>query len=177
VNHLDVVTRTSLAYPVTAGFAVDLGSGFLEDLFDGRPGSGGTTWHEGGTITGTLLTTRDTRADEKEAFGFKLLGATDGIRVVRVTTIDDDVTLLQVGLELLDETVDSRTSLDEEDDLARALEFCAEFLDGVCTLNVGAYKDIVKVSSTDEYEVIGDLLPHWRGNHLLCWLYGCRRRR
>jgi hypothetical protein len=40
VNHLDVVTRTSLANPVTAGFTVDLGSGFLEDLLDSGPGSG-----------------------------------------------------------------------------------------------------------------------------------------
>lgn len=39
VNHLNVVTRTSLANPVTAGFTVDLGSGFLEDLLDSGPGS------------------------------------------------------------------------------------------------------------------------------------------
>jgi hypothetical protein len=137
VNHLDVVTRASLTNPVTAGFTVDLSSGFLEDLLDGGPGSGGTTRHERGTVTSALLTARDTRADEKEALGLKLLGATDGIRVVGVTTIDDDVTLLQVGLELLNEAVDGRTGLDKEDDLAGALEFCAELLDRVGALDIG----------------------------------------
>jgi hypothetical protein len=92
-------------------------------------------------MTSTLLTTRHTRADEKKALGLKFLGAADGIRVVGVTTIDDDITLLQVGLELLNEAVDSRTSLDEKNDLARALEFSAELLDRVCALDLGAYSE------------------------------------
>lgn len=42
---------------------------------------------------------------------------------MRVSTVDDDVALLKMWLELRDEGVNRRTSLDEENDLARMLEF------------------------------------------------------
>jgi len=77
VNHLDVVTRTSFAYPVTARFAVRLSSSFLENLLDMWPGSGRTTRHERRSISGTFLTTRYTGANEKEALGLKGLGTTN----------------------------------------------------------------------------------------------------
>ena len=80
-------------------------------------------------MTGTLLTTGDTRANEEEALGLELLAAADGVRVVGVTTIDDDIARLEVGDELLDEGVNCRTSLDEKDDFARALELGTELLD------------------------------------------------
>ena len=89
-------------------------------------------------MTGTLLTTRNTRADEEEALGLELLGAADGVGVVGVATVDDDVTGLKEGDELLDEVVDGRAGLDEEDDLARALELLAELLNRPGTDNVGA---------------------------------------
>ena len=89
-------------------------------------------------MTGTLLTTRNTRADEEEALGLELLGAADGVGVVGVTTVDDDVTGLKEGNELLDEVVDGRAGLDEEDDLAGSLELCDKLLEGVGALDVGA---------------------------------------
>ena len=138
MDHLHVVTRASLADPVTARLAVDLGSSSLEDLLDVRPCSGGTTRHEGGTVTGTLLTTGHTGTDEQEALRLKLLGATDRIGVVRVTTVNDDVTRFEVRDELLNESIDGGTGLDEEDDLAGTLELGAELLDRVGTLDLGA---------------------------------------
>ena len=90
-------------------------------------------------MTGTFLTARDTGADEEKALGLELLGAADRVGVVRVTTVNDDIALLKVGDELLDESIDSRASLDEEDDLAGALELRAELLDGPCADDVGTY--------------------------------------
>ena len=122
VNHLHVVSGTTLADPVAAWLALNLGSRLLEDLFDVRPCSGGTAGHEGRSVTGTLFTTRHTTADEKETLGLEILGSADGVGVVRVTTVDDDVTLLKVRGKLIDEGIDGRASLDEEDDFARRLE-------------------------------------------------------
>jgi len=102
------------------------------------PSGVGSTGHEGRTVSGTLLTTRDTGTDEQETLGLELVGSSDRVRVVRVTTVNDDVTLLKVGLELSDEVIDGLTGLDKEDDSSRGLELGAELLDGVGTDNVGS---------------------------------------
>ena len=57
---------------------------------------------------------------------------------MRVSTINDDVTLLEVWLELSDEVVNSLTGLDEEDDSPGCSELAAELLDGMGTDNVGS---------------------------------------
>jgi len=64
---------------------------------------------------------------------------------MRVTTIDDNITLLKVRFELFDELVDGIASFDEEDDLTRLLEFSAEFFDGVSALNIRACRDGARV--------------------------------
>lgn len=138
--HLDVVSGTGFPDPVTAGLAVDLSSGSLEYFFDGRPRSGGTARHKGRTITSTLLATRNTRSDEQEALSLELLGATDRIGIVRVTTVDDDVARIKIRLKLGDKAVNGRTSLDEEDNLAWTLELGDELLNRVCALNFGAWE-------------------------------------
>ena len=79
----------------------------------------------------TLLSTGNTRTDEQQSLLLQLGGPSDRVRVVRVSTIDDDVTLLEVGLELLNEGIDCGTGLDEEDDLSGSLEFGAKLFDGV----------------------------------------------
>ena len=129
---------TGLADPVAARLALSLSGGFLEDLLDVGPGGIATTGHQRRAVTGTLLTTRDTGADEEQALGLELVGAADRVGVVRVTTVDDDVSLLEVRLELGNEVVDGLAGLDEEDDAARTLELGAELLDGVGADDVGA---------------------------------------
>jgi hypothetical protein len=57
---------------------------------------------------------------------------------VRVTTVNDNVTLLEVGLELGNKVVDGLAGLDEENDAAGALQVLAELLDGAGANNVGA---------------------------------------
>lgn len=136
MNHLDVVPGSSLADPITAWRAVCLCGSLLEDLLDSGPGSSRTTGHHRGTVTSTLLASRDTRANEQQTLCLKLPSSADGVRVVGVTTVDDDITLLEEGFELGDETVHSVTSFDEEDDLARGFQLLAELLDGVGALDV-----------------------------------------
>ena len=57
---------------------------------------------------------------------------------MRVSTINDDVTLLEVWLELSDKVVNSLTGLDEKNDSPGCSELAAELLDGVGTDNVGS---------------------------------------
>jgi len=47
-------------------------------------------------MTGAFLTTRDTGTDEKESLSFELLNTADGVRIVRITTVDDDIALFKV---------------------------------------------------------------------------------
>lgn len=138
MDHLDVVAGASLTNPVAAGVTVDLGGGLLEDLFDCGPSGSRATGHERGTMASTLFTTRNTRANKEKTFGLELLGASDRIRVVGVATINDDVTLLEMGHQLGDEIIDGRPSLDEKNDLAGALEFGSKLLDRVGTLDICA---------------------------------------
>lgn len=140
MDHLDVVTRAGLTDPITARFTKCFGSCSLEDRLNCGPGGRRTTRHEGRTVAGALLPSRNTRANEQEALRFKLLGPSDGIGVMGVTTVNDDIALFEMGSELLDEGVNGRTGLDKEDDFAWPLELGNELLDGMSTLDSGAYK-------------------------------------
>lgn len=134
VDHLDEVAGTLVTDPVTAGLAVvTLGGDALEDVLDVRPGGLVTTGHERGTVTGTLLTTRDSAANEADALLGQVLGTAVAVGEVGVTTVDDDVTLLEVRQESLDELVNGLTSHDQKHDTAGALELGAELLNGVST--------------------------------------------
>jgi hypothetical protein len=148
VNHLHVVTSTGFTDPVTARFAVGLGSSFLENLLDVWPSSVGTTEHEGRTMTGAFLTTGNTTPDEEEALGFEFLGSTDGIRVVRASSVNDDITLLKVWDKLLDEIINSRSGLDEQDNFAGLLELGAELLKGMSALDFSTCYDGSRTSKS-----------------------------
>lgn len=102
------------------------------------PSGVGTTGHQRRTVTGTLLTAGNSGTDEQQALGLELVASTDGVGVVRVSTVNDDVALLEVGLELRNKVVDGFAGLDEEDDTAGRLELGAELLDRVGTNDVGS---------------------------------------
>lgn len=183
MDHLDVVAGTSLSNPVTAGNTVHLSSGGLENGLDGIPGCRTAAGHEGGAIPCTLLTTRHTGANKQETLFLELLGAADRIGVVRVTTIDDDVALLEMGGKLADEAVDRGASLDEEDDFAGSFELGNQFLDRVGTDYVGAcdsrFKKIElnKQAEKSENSKTADLWLRFQGSCQLWKLYDCRHKR
>ena len=133
------MTRTGFAYPVAAWLTVHLGSSLLENLLDRWPSGSGSTRHERRTITGTLLATRNAGANEKKTFSLKFLRAADRVGVVRVTTINDNIALLEMGLKLLNEVINGLAGLHKEHNLAGSLKLRDEFLNRVSTLNVGAY--------------------------------------
>ena len=139
MNHLDVVTGASLANPITARLTERLGSSGLEDGLNRGPSGRRTTGHERRTMTGTLLSSRNAGTNEQETFLLEFLGPSDRVGIVGVTAINDDITLFEMGDELLDERVDGITGLDKEDNFAWPLQLGSELLDGVSTLDFGAY--------------------------------------
>lgn len=82
-------------------------------------------------MTSSLLSTRHSSANEEQSFGLELGSAPDRVGEVRVATVDDDISLLEVRLEERDKVVDGRSGLDEENDLAGSLELAAKLLDRV----------------------------------------------
>jgi len=133
VDHLDVVASTLVTDPVTARLAVALSGDALEDVLNVGPGGFVTTGHEGGTVAGTLFTTGDTAADEADALLREVAGAAVGVGEVGVTTVNNDVTLLEEGEEGLDEVINGLAGHDEEHNATGTLKLGAELLDGVGT--------------------------------------------
>ncbi|KAH3667268.1 hypothetical protein OGAPHI_002917 [Ogataea philodendri] len=135
VDHLDVVAGSGISNPVTAWLAVRLGSNGLENVLDVWPCLDSTTWHQRRTVTGTFLTTRHTGSNEQNALLLEIGKTSVGVWEVRVTTIDDNVTLLHVRQKLVDETVDRVSGLHKQDNSSRSLKLLAQLLDGVGTKN------------------------------------------
>jgi hypothetical protein len=95
-----------------------------------------TTRHDAGAVTGTLFSSGYTGSDESDTLLREVLGTAVRVRVVGVTTVDDDITLLGATLEEeLDEVVDGLTRHDEHHHAARLLELRNELLDGVSADN------------------------------------------
>jgi len=87
-------------------------------------------------MTGALLAARDTGTDEKESLGLNLFNAADCIWVVRVSTVNDDITLFEMRGQLVDKVIDGGASFDKKDDLARTLELGDKLFDGMGPLDV-----------------------------------------
>jgi hypothetical protein len=79
---------------LTAWLTIALSRDGLQDILDIWPGFLVATGHDGRSITSTLFTAGYSSTNESNAFFSKVLCATVGIRVVRVATVDDNVTLL-----------------------------------------------------------------------------------
>ena len=108
------VSRCRLASTVAASGSRE--SERTEDLLDLGPGGLGSSGHHGRTVSGSLLSSGDSGSNEQETLGLELGGSSDRVGVVRVSTVNDDVSLLELRNELADEVVNSGSGLDEEDD-------------------------------------------------------------
>src|SRR5260221_10916781 len=139
VHHLDVVSSTLLTDPVTARLSESLSSRLLEDLLNMNPSSGTTTRHKRRTMSSTFLTPRHTRTNIKKTLRLQFLHTTSRIGIMGVTTINDDISFLEMRNELLDEIIDGITGFDEKNDLARCLQLCNEFLDRMSSLDIRSY--------------------------------------
>lgn len=189
VDHLDVVTGTLVADPLAAGLAIRLGRDGLEDVLyccqsnlspllrnshlDVWPGLLVTTRHDAGAITGTLLTTRDTASNETDTLASQVFCAAVGIGIVRVSTVDDDVTLFNTALvdQELNEVVDRLASHDEHHHASGLLELLDELLDGVCADN-GLALGLCFISALYGSMEKRRILPSFKNRSTLATLFG-----
>jgi hypothetical protein len=127
------VHKLTITNPLTARLAIRLGRDGLQNVLDVWPCLLVTTWHDGWTIAGTLLSSGDTSAYESDAFLSQVSASSVGIWVMRVAAVNDDVALLNTSLceESFDELVDSFSGLDEEHHTSWLLELGDEILDAV----------------------------------------------
>lgn len=138
VYHLDVVSSTLISHPLATWVAMvtlALGSDALENILDVWPGLLISTGHQGRSVSRTLLASGYTRTDESDPLARQVLCSAVGVREMGITTIDDDVALLEQGQEGLDEIVNRLAGHDQEHDTARCLELGDELLEGVGTFN------------------------------------------
>jgi len=130
VDHLDIVTSTLITNPLAAWLSITLGGDALEDILDIWPGLLVSTGHQGRTESGTLLTTGNTATNETDSLGLQVFCSAVGVWEMRVTTINDDITLLNTGREeSLDEVVDGLSGHNQEHHSAGSLELGDEVLD------------------------------------------------
>ena len=137
MDHLHEVTGAVLADPVATGFAIGrLRANFLENRFDVRPGSGTAAGHDGRAFERAFLAAADTSADVQQTFAFDILGAPDCVSEQAVAAVDQDVAGLADGNQLVNQLIHRLAGFDEQDDLARLLQFVRQLLDAVATHDV-----------------------------------------
>jgi hypothetical protein len=124
--------KLTVADPLTAGFAVALSRNRLENVLDVWPCLLVTTGHDGWAVAGTFLTTGHTGSDKPDALLGQVFASSVGVRVVGVTSVDDDVALLDTSFEEgFDEGVNGGAGLDQQHHAAGFLELGDELLDAV----------------------------------------------
>jgi len=137
VNHLHVMAGTTLAHPVTAGStAVNLGRYGLKDLLHMEPCRRTAAGHDAGAATGTLLASGNSGADIEKALGLDILDATGRVVEEGISPVDNDVTGLKVGKDLLDEIVHGFARLHQHHHAAGTLQLGDHLGNRVSALNL-----------------------------------------
>jgi hypothetical protein len=144
VNHLDVVSRSNRSDVSSAGFISDLCGTLGHDGSNEVPGRSGTTGHERRSVTGTLFSSRNSHTDKLQALLGEFLSTTDSVGVPFVTTINNDIILLQKGNKLSNGIIDGLSGLHQKDNFAGLGELFAKVggsvgsNQGKITLGLGA---------------------------------------
>ena len=127
---------------------INLGSHLAHEGLDRVIGSPGATGHHARSLEGTFGTPRHTHADVAKALAFQLSNAAFGIGVEGIATINQQISLLQVGGEGSDGVVNRLTSLHHHQDASRTFELAYELLQRFGTHNLFT-------RSTTHQEVLG----------------------
>ena len=136
MDGLDEVTGASRTDVGDAGAVLHLSRHLVHQALDGVVRGFGAAGHHAGTLQSTLGTTGHTHADEAEALALELLHTALGVVVVRVATIDEQITFLEVRGDLVNNSIHSRSCLDHHQDPARTLELADEVLKIRRTLDI-----------------------------------------
>ena len=122
VDHLDEVAGAVGAHVRAAGFAVDVGGDGLEHGAQPRIGLLGAAGHDRGAQQRPLLPPGHAHAHEVDAAFAQVRLAALGVAVEGVAGVDDNVSGLQQGAQLVDDRLGGGPGLDHDNDRARAAQ-------------------------------------------------------
>ena len=105
VNHLYKVPGRSRTEPGHARFPVDFRRGCLQDGTNPLVGLVRSAGHDARSMTCAFFATRDTHAEELDAFRRQVAGAHIGVFEVGVAGVDDEIALVQVRQQILDDRI------------------------------------------------------------------------
>ena len=131
VDHLHEVASAIGGNVCTARNAINVSGDGLQQRAEGLVGLLRATRHNGWAGQSTFLTTGNASADVVQATGANSLLTTDGVRVKRVTAINDDVAGLHHVGKLIDDRISSGTCLNHNQSATRALQRSDELFNGL----------------------------------------------
>mmetsp|Transcript_3825 Transcript_3825/g.8257 ORF Transcript_3825/g.8257 Transcript_3825/m.8257 type:complete len:521 (+) Transcript_3825:110-1672(+) len=168
VDHLDVVAGARASDVGGAGASLGLGSDLLNDGLDQVVSLARATGHERGAVTCALLTAGDTHGEVHNALLLAGLATADGVLEPFVTTVNKNVTLLEVLKEEVDAGINGGTSLHEEHNLTGLGEGVDELLGVLVALEVGGVGAELLLSARDALiNLRGGAVAHGDGEALL----------
>src|SRR5659263_99790 len=138
VHHFNKVAGTVFSDPFTARASVNPGSDCLKNRFDQRPRLHRSTGHNTWPLQRTFFAAGHTGTDIQETFTFNILCPADGIREMRVPSVNDHITFFEMQQQELDKIIDRLPGPDHHHDLPRLFNTRSEFSDGVSTDDIPA---------------------------------------
>ena len=138
VHHFDVVPGSGFTDPFAARDVVvlaDLRTDGLQNVFNERPGFRMSAGHDARTFEGSFFAAGYSGTDETKTFFGEFDMATVGVDVIGVTTVDDDVALVEQRLQGIDDGVCSSAGLNHDHDPARRRQAVHEIFQRFVTVN------------------------------------------
>ena len=100
---------------------------YLKNGFDVFPGFDVTAGHEWRSITGTFFATWHAWADEEDAFGTQHTASPRSVRILRIPTVNDDVSFFEQRQQLVDKLVNRCASCQQLNSLSFHFGIYARF--------------------------------------------------
>ena len=132
VNHFHIVTRAISTDISHTRFAIfrnrsDLfqnrGNEFIRFFLAAR--------HDGRAFQRAFFTTGNAGTDEVKAFSRQLTVTANGVVVIGITAINNNVTLIEIGLQGVDSSISASARFNHQQDTARRFERLNELLNGI----------------------------------------------
>src|SRR3989338_5887127 len=137
MHHLDIVTRSSATYPITARLSLfSFGRDRLENIFDMRPRVMISSGHEGRTEPGPHLAARNAATDKQNAFMLQLVAPPFGVWKVTVAPVNKTASCLEVRKTLVNELIHRIARFDHAHPTPRPFELPEKFFQGPCPFHL-----------------------------------------
>ena len=137
VYHFDEMSRTIPADPIATRLTL---RGFrgnrLENRFNSFPCTLISARHDRRAVPRAFLSAGDSHADKQNTFFGKVTGASGCIRIIGISSVNDDIALIQKRQQLFDKVVNHRTCLNHQHNFSWFFQFINQVLQRICADNI-----------------------------------------